>query len=34
MITQADKGALIKFESVFRRVSHVAFQEVLSNETF
>ena len=34
VITQDDKGALIKIESVFRRVYHVACQEVLSNGSF
>ena len=34
VITQDDKGALIKIESVFRPVFHVACQEVLSNGTF
>ena len=33
-ITQDDKGALIKTESVFRLVYHVACREVLSNESF
>ena len=33
-IIQDDKGALIKTESVFRPVYHVACREVLSNETF
>ena len=31
VITQDDKGALIKIESVFRTVYHVACREVLSN---
>ena len=31
MITQDDKGALIKIESVFWTVYHVACQEVFSN---
>ena len=31
MITQDDKGALIKIESVFRTVYHVACRDVLSN---
>ena len=34
VITQDDKGALIKTESVFRSVYHVACQEVLSNGSF
>ena len=34
VITQDDKGALIKIESVFRPVYHVACREVLSNESF
>ena len=34
MITQDDKGALIKIESVFRTVHHVACREVLSNGSF
>ena len=34
LITQDDKGAVIKIESAFRPVYHVACQEVLSNETF
>ena len=34
VITQDDKGALIKIESVFRPVYHVACREVLSNGTF
>ena len=34
VITQDDKDALIKIESVCRPVYHVAFQEVLSNESF
>ena len=33
-ITQDDKGDLIKIESVFRPVYHVACREVLSNGTF
>ena len=34
VITQDDKGALIKIESVFLPVYHVACQEVLSNGSF
>ena len=34
MITQDDKGALIKIESVFRTVYHVACRDVLSNRSF
>ena len=34
VITQDDKGALIKTESVFRPVYHVACREVLSNGSF
>ena len=34
VITGACKSALIKIESVFRTVYHVACQEVLSNESF
>ena len=34
LITQDDKGALIKIESAFRPIYHVACQEVLSNGTF
>ena len=34
VISQDDKGALIKTESVFRPVYHVACGEVLSNESF
>ena len=34
VITQDDKGALIKIESVFRPVYHVAFRDVLSNGSF
>ena len=34
VITQDDKGALIKIESVFRPVYHVACRGVLSNGTF
>ena len=34
VITQDDKGALIKIESVFRTVYHVAFRDVLSNRSF
>ena len=34
LITQDDKRALIKIESVFQPVSHVACWEVLSNESF
>ena len=34
VITQDDKDALIKIESVCRPVYHVASQEVLSNESF
>ena len=34
VITQDDKGALIKIESAFCPVYHVACQEVLSNESF
>ena len=34
MIIQDDKGALIKIESVFRTVYHVACGEVLSNSSF
>ena len=34
VITQADKSALIKIESVFRTVYHVACWEVLSNGSF
>ena len=34
VITQDDKDALIKIESVFRPVDHVAFREVLSNRSF
>ena len=33
VITQDDKDALIKIESVFRPVYHVACREVLSNGT-
>ena len=32
--TQAGKRALIKIESVFRMVYHVACREVISNESF
>ena len=34
VITQADKSALIKIESVFRTIYHVACREVLSNGSF
>ena len=34
VIIQDDKGALIKIESVFRPVYHVACRGVLSNGTF
>ena len=34
VITQHDKGALIKIESVFLPVYHVACRDVLSNESF
>ena len=34
VITPDDKRGLIKIESVFRRVYHVACAEVLSNESF
>ena len=34
VITQDDESALIKIESVFRPVYHVACREVLSNESF
>ena len=34
VITQDDKGALIKIESVFHPVYHVACREVPSNESF
>ena len=34
VINQDDKGALIKIESAFRPVYHVACQEVLSNWSF
>ena len=34
VITQDDKGALIKIESVFLPVYHVACRDVLSNESF
>ena len=34
VITEADKEALIKIESVFRPVYHVACREVLSNGSF
>ena len=34
LITQDDKNALIKIESVFRPVYHVACREVLSNGSF
>ena len=34
VITQDDKGALIKIESMFRPVYHVAFPDVLSNGSF
>ena len=34
VITQDDKGALIKTESVFRLVYHVACLEVLWNKSF
>ena len=34
VITQDDKGALIKIESVFQPVYHVASREVLSNGSF
>ena len=34
VITQADKSALIKIESVFRPVYDVACREVLSNRSF
>ena len=34
VITQDDKGALIKIESVFLAVYHVACREVLSNGSF
>ena len=34
VITQDDKGALIKTESAFRAVYHVACREVLSKRSF
>ena len=34
MITQDDKGALNKFESVFRTVYYVACRDVLANGSF
>ena len=34
VITRAGKGALIKSESVFRTVYHVACLEILSNRSF
>ena len=34
VITQDDKGALIKIESVFHPVYHVGCREVLSNGSF
>ena len=34
VITQDDKDALIKIESVFQPVYHVAFRDVLSNGSF
>ena len=34
VITQDDKGALIKIESVFRTVYHVACRDILSNGSF
>ena len=34
VITQDNKGALIKVESVFRLVYHVAYRDVLSNGSF
>ena len=34
VITQDDKSALIKIESVFRLVYHVACRDVLSNRSF
>ena len=34
VITQYDKGALIKIESVFQPVYHVPCREVLSNGSF
>ena len=34
VITQDDKDAMIKIESVFRHVYHVACREVLSNGSF
>ena len=34
VITQDDKGDLIKIESVYRTVYHVACRDVLSNESF
>ena len=34
MMTQDDKGALIKIESVFRTVYHVACRDILSNGSF
>ena len=34
VITQDDKGALIKIESVFRPVYHVACRDVLWNKSF
>ena len=34
VITQDDKGAVIKIESVFQPVYHVACREVLSNVSF
>ena len=34
VITEDDKGGLIKIESVFRPVFHVACREVLSNGSF
>ena len=34
VITRHDKGALIKIESVFRPVYHVACPDVLSNASF
>ena len=34
VITRAGKGALIKIESVFWTVYHVAYREVLSNTSF
>ena len=34
VITRAGKGAVIKIESVFRTVYHVASRELLSNRSF